>query len=163
VTQLLQNDPDVRNSLATQNGTEYVVYRQNESLRPVEQWLPEPETITYSTGDQYVYAAESGQQTTTITSVNDSSATLEWVAPRQRTVELSEGGNVTLADGQYFAHFPDHSTVQVVTVDQYSQYADTLGDQSYFHERKNGLWGISILSGIAATLLLGMAYLPTRG
>ncbi|MDS0280490.1 hypothetical protein [Haloarcula onubensis] len=163
VTQLLRADPAVENSLATQNGTDYVVYRQNDTLRPLSEWLPAPETRTYTTGDQYTYQAESGTQTTTITNVTNSSATVEWTAPRERQVELGEGGNVTLADGQYFAHFPDHSTVQVVGVDQYPQYQETLAAQDYFHERKNGLWGVSILSGIASVLMLGMAYLPNRG
>jgi len=163
VTQLLREDGDVYNSLATRDGTDYVVYRANNSTQPVEEWLPEPETVTYTTGDQYPYQAEGGTQTTTLTNVTNDSATVEWTAPRQRTVELSEGGNVTLEDGQYFAHFPDQSTVQVVSVDQYPQYQETLGAQDYLHERKNGLWGISILSGIASVLMLGMAYLPNRG
>ena len=163
VTQLLQNDNSVYNSLATRDGERFVVYRADNSTQPLEAWLPEPATVTYTTGDQYPYQAESGTQTTTLTNVTNNSATVEWVAPRQRTVELSEGGNVTLEDGQYFAHFPDHSTVQVVSVDQYSQYQETLAGQSYFHERTNGLWGISILSGIASVLMLGMAYLPNRG
>lgn len=163
VTQLLRNDGEVYNSLATRDGERFVVYRADNSTQPLQEWLPEPETVTYSTGDEYPYQAESGTQATTITNVTNSGATVEWVAPRQRTVELSEGGNVTLADGQYFAHFPDHSTVQVVSSDQYSQYQETLAGQSYFHERKNGLWGISILSGIASVLMLGMAYLPNRG
>ena len=163
VTQLLQNDSTVENSLATRDGERFVVYSQNDTLRPLQEWLPEPETVTYATGDQYPYQAEGGTQTTTITNVTNSTATVEWIAPRQNTVELAEGGNVTLADGQYFAHFPDHSTVQIVSTDQYSQYQETLAAQDYFHERKNGLWGISILSGIASVLMLGMAYLPNRG
>ncbi|WP_324663699.1 hypothetical protein [Haloarcula sediminis] len=163
VTALLQDDSEVYNSLATRDGERFVVYRADNSTQPLEEWLPEPETVTYTVGDQYSYQADSGTQMTTITEVTDAGATVEWTAPRQQTVELSEGGNVTLADGQYFAHFPDHSTVQVVSVDQYSQYQETLADQDYFHERKNGLWGISILSGIASVLMLGMAYLPNRG
>jgi hypothetical protein len=163
VTQLLQSDSDVYDSPATRNGERFVVYRANNSTQPLQEWLPEPETTTYTTGDQYPYQAEGGTQMTTLTNVSASSATVEWTAPRQRTVELGEGGNVTLDDGQYFAHFPDHSTVQVVSIDQYSQYQETLDGQTYFHERKNGLWGISILSGIASVLMLGMAYLPNRG
>ena len=163
VTQLLQEDSAVYDSLATREGERFVVYRANNSTQSLQEWLPEPETVTYTTGDQYPYQAEGGTQTTTLTNVTGSSATVEWTAPRQRTVELSEGGNVTLEDGRYFTHFPDHSTVQIVSVDQYSQYQETLAGQTYFHERKNGLWGISILSGIASVLMLGMAYLPNRG
>jgi len=163
VTQLLRNDSDVYDSLATRNDERFVVYRANNSTQPLDEWLPEPETVSYTTGDQFVYPADSGTQATSIANVTNSSATVEWTAPRQRTVELGEGGNVTLADGQYFAHFTNQSAVQIVSVDQYPQYQATLADQDYFHERKNGLWGISILSGIASVLMLGMAYLPNRG
>jgi len=164
VTALLQNDSAVYDTLVTDaGGTQYVRYRANNSTQPLQEWLPEPERQTYTTGDEFVYPADSGTQTTTITNVTNSSATVEWVAPRQRTVELGEGGNVTLGDGQYFAHFPNQSAVQIASIDQYAQYQATLADQSYFHERKNGLWGISILSGIASVLMLGMAYLPNRG
>ena len=163
VSELLREDSTVENTTATRGGTEYVVYRGNDTIRPVAEWLPEPGTVTYATGDSYMYMADSGLQQTTITNVTNSSATVEWVAPRDRTVELSEGGNVTLADGQYFAHFPNHSAVVIADSDQYAGYQQTLSEQDYFHERKNGLWGISILSGIAATLMLGMAYMPNRG
>lgn len=163
VTALLRNDSDVYNSLATRDGEQFVVYRANNSTQPLQEWLPEPEMQNYTTGDEYMYPAEGGTQATTITNVTNSSATVEWTAPRPREVELGEGGNVTLADGRYFAHFTNHSAVQVVSSDQYAQYQATLADQDYFHERKNGLWGISILSGIASVLMLGMAYLPNRG
>jgi hypothetical protein len=163
VTALLRADDAVENTTATQDGTEYVVYRANDSLEPLSEWLPEPETVTYSTGDSFTYAADSGPQETTITNITNSSATLSWVAPRDNTVELAEGGNLTLSGQQYFAHFPDHSSVVVASSDQYGQYQETRNAQDYFHERKNGLWGVSILSGIASVLMLGMAYLPQRG
>ncbi|MFC7076544.1 hypothetical protein [Haloarcula halophila] len=163
VTRLLNEDDAVEDSLATQNGTDYVVYRNNSTLRPLAEWLPEPDTVEFQTGENYPYTTDSGSQQTTIATVDSGTATLEWIAPRDRSAELSEGGNVTLDDGRYFAHFPDHSTVQLVPIDQYGAYEEDLARQDYFHERKNGLWGISILSGIGAVLVLGMAYLPVRG
>lgn len=163
VTQLLIEDPEVENSLATQNGTEYVVYREDDSLQPVSEWLPEPETRTYSVGDSFAYQTGDGTQETTVASVTESVMTVEWFAPEDKTMELSEGGNVTLQGQQYFAHFPDEESVKLVSTDQYGTYQATLDDQDYFHERKNGLWGVSILSGVAAVLMLGMAYLPNRG
>jgi len=164
VEQLLADDPAVDDSLATQGDTDYVVYSENRTQVPLSEWLPEPETRTYAVGDSFTYAADSGPQETTVAEITDSEATLEWTASRDETAELSEGGNVTLANGQqYFAHFPDQNTVMVISSDQYADYQATLADQEYFHERQNGFWGISILSGIAAVLMLGMAYLPTRG
>lgn len=163
VSALLRANDSVENTLATQNGTEYVVYRSDDRLEPLSEWLPEPDTREYTVDDTFTYQSDSGPQSTNITAISDSGATVEWIAPNERSVELSEGGNVTLADGTYFAHFPDHSTVQVVSIEQYDDYRNTLSDQAYFHERKNGFWGVSILSGIAAVLMLGMAYLPHRG
>jgi len=163
VSALLAADSSVQNTLATQNGTEYVVYRSNNTQVPLSEWLPEPETVSFTTGDTYPHSTDSGTQETTISEVTDDGATLEWFAPRENTVELSEGGNVTLNGQQFFTHFPDHSTVQIVSIQQYSQYQATLDQQDYFHERKNGIWGVSILSGIAAVLMLGMAYMPVRG
>jgi hypothetical protein len=163
VSALLAADSSVQNTLATQNGTEYVVYRSNNTQVPLSEWLPEPETVTFTTGDTYPHQTDSGTQETTITEVTDDGATLEWFAPRENTVELSEGGNVTLSGQQFFTHFPDHHTVEIISIQQYNQYQATLDQQDYFHERKNGLWGVSILSGIAAVLMLGMAYMPVRG
>jgi hypothetical protein len=163
VSALLRANESVENTLVTQNGTEYVKYRSDNRIEPLSQWLPEPDTRTYLVGAPFTYQSDTGPQQTNITAISDSGATVEWVAPKDRSVELAEGGNVTLADGTYFAHFPDHSTVQVVSVEQYDDYQNTLSDQAYFHERKNGFWGVSILSGIAAVLMLGMAYLPNRG
>jgi len=92
-------------------------------------------------------------------------AELTWTSGSgEEMVELSEGGNVTLAnDQQYFAYFANETAVQVASSDQYSSYTATLADQAYFKERQNGFWGVSILSGIAAVLMLGMAYMPVRG
>jgi hypothetical protein len=163
VTQLLREDDAVENSLATQNGTDYVVYRENDTLRPVDEWLPEPQTYEFSVGDSYEHQTGEGTQQTTIASVSEDGATLEWTAPRDEEVELSEGTNVTLGGQDHFAHFPDHHTVQLINSDQYAAYQQTLDEQDYFHERTNGLWGISILSGVGAVLMLGMAYLPNRG
>ncbi|MDS0278767.1 hypothetical protein NDI85_13260 [Halomicroarcula sp. S1AR25-4] len=162
-SQLAIEDPAVEDSLATQNGTQYVVYEENGTLQPVSEWLPEPETRTYQQSETIPYQSDSGVQQTTLSQVSTDSATVTWVAPRDRTVELTEGGNVTLQGQQYFAHFPNHDSVQLVSVDEYPTYQEQLDSQEYFHERKNGLWGVSILAGIAAVLMLGMAYLPTRG
>ena len=163
VTALLRADSSVEDSTVTRDGTRYVVYSQNDTIRPLSEWLPEPETRTYTTGDSFVYPGDSGPQQTTISNITNASATVEWIAPRERSVELAEGGNVTLSGQQHFAHFPDQDTVILASSDQYGGYQDTLSGQEYFHERKNGLWGISILSGIAAVLMLGMAYMPNRG
>lgn len=160
VTAILADDPDVKNSLATQNDTQYVVYRSNNSLAPAAEYLPAPETREFATGDTYPYE---GNQTT-VAEVTTDGVTLEWTAPSSRTAELQEGTNVTLANGQqYFAHFPNEETLQIVPSDQYVDYEQTNAERTYFNERISGLWGIVIISGLAAFIVLSAAYMPTRG
>jgi hypothetical protein len=160
VTAILQSDPAVENTLATKTGTDQVVYRENNSIEPLESYLPTRETISFAEGDEYTLEGNA----TTVAAVESGGVTLEWVGAKSRTAELEEGANVTLADGQqYFAHFPGDKAVQVVDIDQYGDYAETLAAQSYFTERKNGLWGVVILSGFGAFMILAAAYMPTRG
>jgi hypothetical protein len=160
VTAILQSDPAVENTLATKNDTDQVVYRENNSIEPLESYLPTRETVSFAEGDAYTLEGNA----TTVAAVEASGVTLEWVGAKSRTAELEEGANVTMADGQqYFAHFPGDKAVQVVSIDQYGDYAETLAAQSYFTERKNGLWGVVILSGFGAFMILAAAYMPTRG
>jgi len=55
VSAILANDDTVENTVATRNDTEYVVYRENDSLHPLAEYLPEPDTREFSTGDSYQY------------------------------------------------------------------------------------------------------------
>jgi hypothetical protein len=84
VTALLVDDEAVENELAEQNDTEYVVYRDNRSLRPLAEWLPEPETEEFAEGDDFEYENE----TTTVAAVETSGVTLEWQAPTDVETDL---------------------------------------------------------------------------
>jgi len=165
VTAILRDDPAVEDSVATQNGTSYVVYRDNDTLRPLSEYLPEPGTIEFAEGDTIPFESDDGTVEATIYNVTSSEVQVEWIAPQENTVELSEGQNVTLANGQqYFAHY-EHGgdSVQVVPADQYGQYATTNDEQHSFQQRLNGLWIVVIVSGTAAVMILSSAYLPIRG
>lgn len=160
VSAILQGDDAVENSLAEKNDTQYVVYRENNTLRPAAEYLPEPETREFEVGDTYPYEGNE----TTVVEVTPEEATLEWTGPASRSAELEEGMNVTLANGdEYFAHFPSDDQVTLVPIEQYGDYATTLDEQDYFNERINGLWGIAIVAGIAALLIVSLAYIPNRG
>jgi hypothetical protein len=76
---------------------------------------------------------------------------------------ISEGGNVTLNGQQYFAHFPSESTVQLLPAGEYwGDYQQQLEEIDYYQERRNGVWGIVILSVPSAIVLLGAAYMPVK-
>lgn len=160
VSALLAENESVQNALAEQNGTQYVVTRENTTLIPLAEWLPEPDTVEFEEGDDYPYE----NVTATVATVESSAVTLEWQAPADVEADLTEGANVTIANGDtYFTHFPDAHSVVLAPQSQYPSYAETVAERDYFAERQAGLWGVTIVSSIAAFLILSMAYLPSRG
>ena len=165
VSAILANDPAVENETATFQGDEYVVYPANETsdreLVRLDEYLPAPETRTFAVGDEYEYVAEEdGQVNATVTNVTTAAAELTWTSTQENTISLSEGGNVTLGGTQYVAHFPDNSTV--ILSENVQGYLEDTQRQDYFTERKNGLWGVFIVSFMSAIVLLGAAYLPVK-
>jgi len=155
---ILQDDPAVRNELVTVNGTEYVVRESgdNRSLTPASEYFPEPASTQYSEGDSLQFQGNA----TTVASVSSDGATLAWTAPRTNTVDVGNEANVTLNGQQYFAYFPDNSTL--VLESDYGVYDRQTSEIDTYHDHVNGLWGVSIVSFATAILLLGMAYMPSR-
>jgi hypothetical protein len=160
VSQILQNDPAVENTTADRDGTRYVVYRDNDTIQPLAEYLPEPETVTVSEGDTFPYDGNDA----TVVNVTTSEVVLEWDSSQENTVELTEGANITLANGQqYFANYHGHGEVEIVPASQYADYVQTNNERDSFQTRLNGLWGIAIISALAALTVLSTAYLPVRG
>ncbi len=58
------------------------------------------------------------------------------------------------------AHYPDESTL--VLDSDVEAYQQEVAVVDKYQERINGLWGVSILSGLSALLLLSLSYLPSR-
>jgi len=156
VSEILAADSAVYDELYTDGGERYVRYRSNGSLQPLAEYLSEPRTETFDEGDTYPYENESA----TVQEVGNESVLLTWTAVRNNTVSASEGGNVTLSDTTYVAHFPDAGTL--VLSQDFAGYQHSLEAQSYFEERVSGLWGVTIVSGLVAVLLIMFAYLPSR-
>lgn len=142
----------------TQDGVEYVVIEENgdKRLEPVSEYLPEPTVHEFALGDEIEYDGN----TTTVASLSTSEVTVEWFGPRTEDVSFTEGENTTLSDSPYLATFPDAQTMVLTTA--YEDYASDQERIDYYHERISGLWGVAILSGLAALLMLGVAYLPSR-
>lgn len=160
VSALLAADDAVENDVATQNDTDYVVFAENRTLVPLAEWLPENETVAFDEGDEMAYENE----TTTVDAVEPSGVTLVWEGSTEEDTGLSEGGNVTLVGGgEYFAHFPSDDEVMLAPQSEYPEYSQTVSEREYLDERVAGLWGVAIISGFAALIVLSVAYLPTRG
>jgi hypothetical protein len=164
VTERLRNDPDVENQVYGGEDGEFVRYR-NGTTQPLDEYLPEPASTTFAEGDTLTFRAggdlSAPANETTVANITGERVRLEWTGPRTTKTELTEGANVTLGGQLHTVHFANPSTV-VITSDVGS-YQDQVARQDYFEERVNGLWGVSILSGLAAVMVVGLAYLPTRG
>lgn len=155
---ILQNDPAADNETVTRNGEEFVVVTENDTSRlvPADEYFTEPERAQVGEGDRLRYA----DNDTTVEDVTNTSVALAWTAPKTNTVELANEANVTLSGQQYFVYFPDEETVLLES--DYSVYQAEVDKIDQFTEHRNGLWGVTSLSGAVVVLLIGMAFLPSR-
>lgn len=161
VSAILAADDAVENETVTRDGEELVVYRDGQ-LEPLSEYLPDPDRIEFSVGDQFDYQAE--EVTAQIDGVSGDGVALSWDAPGEETVTVSAGGNQTLNGVDYFAHFPGENSVQILQTDQqYGAYTAEISAIDYWDERRNGVWGMVILSVLAGFVLLTAAYLPVKG
>jgi len=158
VTAILVEDPDVYDETVTIDGREHVTYRENNTNVPLSEYLPPADRKEFSEGEDFRYDTEN--VTATVDAVGSSGVTLVWTDPVESEIDMTEGANVTLNGRQHVVHFQNENTVQLST--QVERYHRQVDRQDYFHERQNGLWGVTILSGISAVLILGMAYMPHR-
>ncbi|PSP94222.1 hypothetical protein BRC91_06495 [Halobacteriales archaeon QS_4_62_28] len=135
-------------AIANETDVSTFTLRQNDTTRE----FAEGDTIPYEGNDA------------TITNVTAAEVQLEWTGAKEQSVELGEGQNVTLTNGQqYFAHYTGEEEVKLVPSNQYGDYAQTTDARHTFDERVNGLWGIVIVSFLSALTVLSTAYLPVRG
>jgi hypothetical protein len=140
------------------NGTEYVVRESGDdrTLTPASEYFPTPDSTTYAGGDGLQFQGNA----TTVADVTSDGATLSWTAPRTNTVDVGNAANVTVNGQQYFAYFPDNSTL--VLESDHKVYQEQVNEIDSYQGHVNGLWGVSIVSFSTALVLLGMAYLPSR-
>jgi len=157
---LVQRDPALYNETIVQDGVQKVTYRANDTNVAVDEYFPPLERHTIAEGETLTYQGNE----TTVDAVDNESVTLTRPGEVTNTLELTEGGNVTVGDQQYFAHFPDNSTVQVLSTDEYySEYSAQNQEIDSYQQRMNGLWGIAEISAVAAIILIATAFLPVRG
>jgi len=163
VDDLLAADPAVYNSTVTSEDEEFVRYRANDTLVSLDEYLPEPDVDRFREGDTIEYSPEENVTVDAdVSSITQAEATIAWTAPETFELDLAEGENVTMANGQTFlVHFPSEDRVLLTT--QFEEYRHQLELQEYFHERQQGFWGITYIGALAALLVLGMAYMPVRG
>lgn len=160
LTQLAASDPALYDEVITQNGVRKVTYRANDTNVPVSEYFDPVERHTIAEGETLQYQGNE----TTVEEVANESVTLTRPGETTTTVELAEGANVTIQGEEYFAHFPNNSSVKILSTDErYGEYHEQLATIDSFHERKNGLWGVTELSIVAVIVLFATALLPVKG
>lgn len=158
VTQILRDDPDVRDELLTgPDGEKYVRY-QNGSTRLLSEYLPEPRTVQFAKGDTMEYDGNE----TTVDALTKSKVTLTWRGVRNLSTSGAPGENVTLGDQTFLVHVPESGQTRAVLSQDFAGYQHSVDRIDYFDERVKGLWGVAELSALAAAVLLAVAYLPSR-
>jgi hypothetical protein len=160
LTGLAAADPALYDELVRQNGTLKVTYRANNTNVAVEEYFGDVERHTVAEGETLQYRGNE----TTIDQVDSSGLTLTRPGETTTTVTLAEGENVTVGGEEYFAHFPDNESVQILsTEDRYGEYHAQNRRIADYHDRVIGLWGVAELSAIAVIMLLAAALLPVKG
>ena len=129
--------------------TSYIENSSNESVQ----------TIEFSEGDSF---ERSGNETM-FASVSNSTVVLAWTAPTTNEVSAANHQNVTLNGEPYVVHFENNDTVRLGEGEAArEQLQGTMRTNDRFHDRINGVWGVTLGSGVALVLLVALAFLPRK-
>lgn len=160
LTRLAANDPALYDEINEVNGTRVVTFRANETNVPVETYFDDPERHTIEEGGSLQYQGNESD----VSQVTNETVELRRGTTATETISLSEGENATVAGEQYFAHFPDDSSVMILETDErYGDYRASENRVEGYNDRLVGLWGVAELSFLAAIVLLATAFLPVKG
>lgn len=128
-----------------------------EEFIPIDEYEP-LDRQTFAEGDAIEYDGHDA----TVAEVTEDEVLIEWTEEATDDMTLREGLEVAqLSEDQtYIAHFTADDRLQLTADhESYNEQADEI---AYFNERTNGLTVATILSGLTAFLLVGMAYLPRK-
>ncbi|WP_380678883.1 hypothetical protein [Salinigranum sp. GCM10025319] len=156
-TAILGDDPAADNATVTRDGGEFVVITENgtATLVPASEYFPDPAERQLSEDETIQFEGNE-----TRIDVASDAVTLSWNAPRQNTVQAGNHANVSLSGQTYFTHFSTNTSV-VLTQD-FAGYRAQTNEIDSFNEQRNGLWGVTIVSGASVVFLIGLAFLPSR-
>ena len=153
---ILQNDSRVENETTTLDGVEYVVRvdGDNRTLVPAGDYF-NPATVTVAEGETIQFDGRA----VTVERIDGDEALLTWTTTERQSVTFSSG-NVTIGSTTYYAHFPDNDTV--VLSQNFERLHEFHENEESFTTHKNGLWGVTLLSGTGAIFLVALSFLPSR-
>lgn len=170
----------------TQNNETFVIVNGsdgNRTLIPEEEYIRqqygEPNTTQLTVGITFPYENNS----TKVSNVSAEGVVLTWTGERTHSISFGKtnpiettlirgwmptkvaypagGETVSLNNQTYVVSYPDNSTLQLSTnVEEFKSKVESANHKA---ERLAGVWGVLILSGLAAFLILMLGYLPVKG
>jgi len=128
-----------------------------EQLIPIDEYEP-LDRQTFAEGDGIEYQ----EFNATVGEVAEEEVVIQWSEQVTEDLAVREGLEVVQIseDQTYMAHFTAEDRLQLTSnKERYNEEADRV---AYFEERTNGMTVATIISGLAALLLVAMAYLPRK-
>lgn len=151
------------NVTVVEDDNETFVVQERDGQRvlvPRDRYLDErfgpADTRRLTPGDRFEFQ----NNTVTVDSITPDEVVLTWTGERRNDVPARAGENVTLNGRQFVAHFPDDATL--VFESDFQAFARDERAIAKFEDRMQGLWIGTIMSSLAAVLILGLSYLPSR-
>jgi len=139
-----------------EDGT-YVVVQDgegNEELVPIDEYEP-LERVELSDGQQFDYDGNDAE-----VRIASDQLTFRWNEPTTNEVELTNDQTATL-NGQRYLVFLEGEDRLLLTSD-FESYEQQVQEIDRFDQRMNGFWGVTLLAGLTAILVAGLAYLPHK-
>lgn len=140
------------------DGQRFVVVEregENDELVPIDEYEA-LDRIELSDGDRFEYDGNDTEVT-----VYRENVTLTWTGSVTTEVEVLHEQNATL-NGQQFLVFVSENGERLQLTTDYESYQEQVDTVDRFEQRMNGFWGVTIVAGLAAILMSGLAYLPHK-
>lgn len=153
---LREQPGDDTETVERDDGT-YVVVEDDEGdeeLVALEEYEP-LERIELSDGQQFDYDGNDAE-----VRITREQFAFRWNKPSTNEVELNHEQTANI-NGQEYLVFIESEDRMMLTSDMES-YDQQVAEIDRFGERMNGFWGVTILAGLAAILMAGLAYLPHK-
>ena len=151
-------------STVTEGGQTYVVVgnaSENRTLVPVDEYkrqqFGEPETRTIREDTEFQYEGNA----TTVGNITMESVPLQWTGSKTTSVSFQDGATASLGpnEKEFVAHAANGNLLLSSDIEGYEAQQEEI---AHFNERIAGLWGVAILSALAAILLVMLAYMPVK-
>lgn len=155
---ILEGDDTADNETVSRDDGEYVAVSEDgeTTLMPANEYFPEPDERTVSTGDTIEYDG----RTVTADEVTTDQAVVVWEGTQMETIDVGQESMTTLSETEFVAHYPDASTLRLST--DIAAYEAQV-DQLHQHQKYNdGLTRVIVLSILSMLLLVAIAFVPSR-